>query len=151
MKNRKSIRAELRQLVSSKTSPQEMAPGRSTQLAIETLEERMMLNGTTETLVFSAGFEDVDVASGGFAAVRTTSGFTSIGGSVEVQNNPGGVGPASEGQQHLELDGLNGIFVDLTPASDSDLILQFDYSARPFVDAPQNAICLLYTSDAADE
>ena len=140
MRNRKLIRGALRQFVSSKTNLQNLGSAQPTQLAIETLEERMMLSGVNETLIFSAGFEDVAVAPGQFAQVAETSGFTATRNSVEIQHNPPGVGPASEGDQHLELDGVNGIFVDLTLENSGDLTLRFDYSARPGVSALQNTI-----------
>ena len=111
-----------------------------TQLSIETLEPRMMLSGVNETLIFEAGFEDVDVSPGRFVHVAETSGFTATGSPVEIQHNPRSVGPASEGNQHLELDRDNGIFVDLTPGNSEDLILRFDYSGRPRVSAEQNTI-----------
>ena len=93
-----------------------------TQLNVEMLEPRMMLSGTSESMVFRADFEDVEVEQGGFAFFNEVSGLTSSNGSVEVQHNHPSVGPAASGEQHLELDGVNSVFVDLAP-TENDLRL----------------------------
>ena len=139
MAKKAPFQKSLSQFFSSKTDlPQ--GNRQSLSLAVEKLEDRVMLNGDTQALIFQAGFEDANVSRGGFLAVQEVSGFTATGNAVEVQNNPGGVGPASEGRNHLELDGVNGVFVDLTPSNNQDLVLKFDYSARPKVSKTQNAI-----------
>ena len=116
------------------TSNRQEAVRAASYLAVEVLEPRMMLSGTVETLIFQADFEDVDVDKGSFAFFAEVSGLTASVRTVEVQNNPPSVGPAASGDQHLELDGVNAVFVDLTP-TDNDLRLQFEYSARPGVNA----------------
>lgn len=93
-----------------------------------------------ETQIFQAGFEDVPLAKGGFRAVDSISGFTSLNGRVEVQHNPIGVGAAPQGQQHIELDGDTGMFVELAPNYGEVLRLQFDYSPRPGVSRSFNAV-----------
>ena len=89
-------------------------------LQVECLEPRMMLNGT---VIFEAGFEDANVAAGDFDFFTSVSGFTSTRGAVEVQNNHPAVGPAAQGQRHLELDGNNEIAVDIDVASAAGLSL----------------------------
>ena len=116
------------------------AKGKPEPLEFEQLEPRMMLNGDGGEVLFSAGFEDANVPAGQIGFFQNISGFTATGGRVEVQNNVRGVGPASEGQKHLELDGVNGIFVDVVGGSVDKLLLQVDYSARPRVGANQNAV-----------
>ena len=120
-----------------------------TQLNVEMLEPRMMLSGTSESMVFRADFEDVEVEQGGFAFFNEVSGLTSSNGSVEVQHNHPSVGPAASGEQHLELDGVNSVFVDLAP-TENDLRLQFEYSARPGADADLNTIEIFYEGQLVD-
>ncbi|MEL7496446.1 MAG: putative Ig domain-containing protein [Planctomycetota bacterium] len=116
---------------------------------IERLEERQMLAGDLTT-VFQTSFEDVSVADGGFEFTRTVGGFTATAGPVEVQNNHPSVGPASNGQNHLELDGTNGIFIDIDDVPATGLILRVDYSARPGVDAEQASIEVLWNGSVVD-
>ncbi len=87
--------------------------GKPAELQIDQLEPRMMLNGDAGEVLFRAGFEDANVAAGQYAFFRNVSGFTATKQAVEIQNNHPAVGPASEGQKHLELDGKNGIFVNI--------------------------------------
>ena len=108
-----------------------------------------MLNGTVESLIFQSDFEDVDIESGGFAFFSEVSGFTSTNGNVEIQHNHPSVGPAASGNQHLELDGVNGVFVDLDPG-DNNLRLQFEYSARPGANAELNTIQIYYEGELID-
>ena len=117
------------------------------ELQIEVLEPRMMLNGDTGDLVFQANFEDADVDSGGFAFFRQISGLTATANLVEVQNNHPSVGPASEGDNHLELDGVNGVFVEIVGGSAESLLLTVDYSARPSVNAVQSSIEVYWNGD----
>ena len=49
------------------------------ELQIETLEPRMMLNGDTGEVLFRAGFENANVAAGQFAFFQEVSGFTATG------------------------------------------------------------------------
>lgn len=100
----------------------------------------MMLDGDTNELIFGANFEDVFVEPGGYAFYREVSGFTATQAPVEIQYHHPSVGPAAEGNQHLELDGINGIAVELTESLDSGLLLRFQYSPRPGVDVEQGAI-----------
>ena len=113
-------------------------------LQIETLEPRMMLNGDGGEVLFRAGFEDATVEAGQFAFFRNVSGFTATNSAVEVQNNHPAVGPASEGQKHLELDGRNGIFVNIDDISAAGLTLEVDYSARGGASVQQNEIEVLW-------
>ena len=116
----------------------------------EVLEPRMMLNGDIGGLVFEANFEDVDVEDNGFAFFQQVSGLTATNNFVEVQNNHPSVGPASEGSQHLELDGVNGVFVELVSENAQSLLLSVDYSARPGVDASQNTIEILWNGNVVE-
>ena len=108
------------------------------QFQIEKLEPRMMLNGDTGDLVFNANFEDANVPAGEFAFFRTVSGLTATTNLVEVQNNHIAVGPASQGDKLLELDGTNGVFVNISNVPSEGLILQGDYSARKGFNQTQN-------------
>ena len=107
----------------------------------------MMLNGDIGALVFQADFEDVDVRDGGFDFFREVSGLTATKSRVEVQNNAGSVGPASQGNNLLELDGTNGVFVEIENVPPQGLILQVNYSARPKVSSAQNAIEVLWNGE----
>ena len=91
-------------------------------------------------LEFQSSFEDGDIAAGEFGFVATTSGFTATGNRVEIQNNHPSVGAPSDGSNHLELDGLNGIYRDVLTVAGDRYELVFDYSPRPRVAAEQNAI-----------
>lgn len=104
-----------------------------------------MLDGTMESLIFQADFEDVDVERGSFAFFSQVSGLTATGGPVEVQNNHPAVGSAANGRQHLELDGINGVQVDLGPLA-NDLRLVFEYSPRPGVDARLNEVEIYFNN-----
>lgn len=119
-------------------------------LSVERLEDRMMLNGDVGDVVFEASFEDAAVAPGDFAFVSSVSGLTATGSPVEIQNNHPSVGPASQGQKHLELDGRNGVYVDLDFSGSNRLKLFFDYSARPGVSAEQNAISIIWNDVVID-
>ena len=119
-------------------------------LEFEQLEPRMMLNGDGGQVLFSAGFEDANVEAGQFAFFRNVSGFTATNAPVEVQNNHPAVGPASEGQKHLELDGSNGIFVDIDDVSAATLTLEVDYSPRKGVDAQTNEIEVLWNGEVVE-
>ncbi|MFK7768385.1 MAG: putative Ig domain-containing protein, partial [Mariniblastus sp.] len=116
-------------------------------LQVEKLEPRMMLNGDTGELVFQAGFEDVTVPVGEFRFFENVSGFTATVDPVEVQNNSPAVGPASEGTNLLELDGTNGVFVEISEVPAGGLLLQGDYSARRGFDALQNTIEVLWNGE----
>ena len=116
-------------------------------LQIEKLEPRMMLNGDTGDLVFQAGFEDVSVPVGEFRFFENVSGFTATGDPVEVQNNSPAVGPASQGTNLLELDGTNGVFVEISEVPAGGLLLQGDYSARRGFDSFQNTIEVLWNGN----
>ena len=115
-------------------------------LSVEKLEERMMLSGTGESSLFEADFEEVDVKQGQFAFFHNVSGLTATGSPVEIQDNHPSVGPAAQGDQHLELDGLNGVFFDLD-SNGQELRLQFEYSARPGIGAEQNAIQIIFNDE----
>ena len=118
-------------------------------LYIEMLEPRVMLNGTIVESVFSSDFEDLDVPRGGFQFFAEVSGLTATGKSVEIQNNHPSVGPANEGNNLLELDGTNGVFVDL-PGNNGPLFLEFAYSARPNVERLQNAIEVYWNGELVE-
>ena len=122
----------------------------NTALQIEQLEPRMMLNGDSCEVLFRAGFEDADVAAGQFAFFQTVSGFTATGSGVEIQNNHPAVGSASEGQRHLELDGSNGIFVDIDDIQASGLTLELDYSARGGASLQENEIEVLWNGSVVE-
>ena len=109
-------------------------------LYVEQLEPRMMLNGSTGNLVFSAGFEDAELEPGQFAFFREISGFTSTDRQVEVQNNHPSVGAAAEGAHHLELDGVSGVYVEIEGVAAESFLLNVAYSARPGVSGAQNNI-----------
>ncbi|QEG23137.1 putative Ig domain-containing protein [Mariniblastus fucicola] len=119
----------------------------TTNLQIEQLEPRMMLNGDAQEVLFSAGFEDADVGAGQYAFFNSVSGFTATKRSVEVQNNHPAVGPASEGQKHLELDGRNGIFVNIEDVQAASLSLELDYSPRAGASVAENEIEVLWQGD----
>lgn len=114
---------------------------------IEKLEPRMMLNGDPGELIFQAGFEDVTVPVGEFRFFQNVSGFTATVNPVEVQNNSPAVGPSSEGKNLLELDGTNGVFVEISEVPADGLLLQGDYSARRGFDAVQNTIEILWNGE----
>ena len=116
-------------------------------LQFDKLEPRQMLSGDAGNLVFSAGFEDVDVPSGEFRFFRSVSGFTATNNPVEVQNNFPTVGPASEGTNLLELDGTNGVFVTINDVPSDGLILHGDYSPRPRLSAFKNTIEVVWNGD----
>ena len=107
---------------------------------IEALEPRMMLNADVGDLIFQADFEDVDVEDGKFGFFREVSGLTASGVPVEVQNNVSSVGPASQGNQHLELDGISGVATNIATTGTDELLLKFDYSPRPGVSLSGNSI-----------
>jgi len=127
------------------------------QLEIETLEERMMLNGTGETLVFSAGFEDV--ASGEFTAVAETSEFTAAGNPVEVQDNVGRIGDASEDLiLQFESTGIsataNAIAIDGGTGDDtivgSDLVPVLEIQGENFVQQDSEYVLSLPTQNQGE-
>ena len=122
----------------------------NTALQIERLEPRMMLNSDNCEVLFRAGFEDADVAAGQFAFFQTVSGFTATGSGVEIQNNHPAVGSASEGQRHLELDGNNGIFVNIDDIQASGLTLELDYSARGGASLQENEIDVLWNGSVVE-
>ena len=103
----------------------------------------MLVSDITD-VVFAADFEDVEVAVGSFGHFDSVSGFSATTGPVEVQHNAPFVGPASSGDQLLELDGTNGVSVSLSDRVDDGLVLRFDYSPRPGVDADQNTVEIWY-------
>lgn len=107
----------------------------------------MMLNGDPGELIFQAGFEDVSVPVGEFRFFQNVSGFTATANPVEVQNNSPAVGPSSEGENLLELDGTNGVFVEISEVPTDGLLLQGDYSARRGFDAVQNTIEVLWNGE----
>ena len=115
-------------------------------LQIERLEDRMMLNGDTGSIIFSASFEDVEVPLGGFQFASETSGFKATRSTIELQHNHPSVGPASDGNNHVELDGTNGMFVEIDNVPDGTLLLQVDYSPRPGVDASQASVQVLWNN-----
>lgn len=95
-------------------------------------------------VVFQANFEDVDVSPGGYGFFTSVSGLTATGSPVEIQNNHPAVGPASQGVNHLELDGTNGVYVRINNVPAEGLILQGDYSPRRGVSISQNTIDVLW-------
>ena len=101
--------------------------------------------------VFFAGFEDVEVSSRRFDFFDSISGFTATGGNVEVQKNHPAVGPASEGSQHLELDGQNGIVRSIDTVEGDLYELTFDFSPRAGADAETNAIEVLWDGEVIHE
>ena len=121
------------------------------QLAYGALEPRRMLVSDVSEIVFAADFEDVDVASGAFEHVESVSGFTATSDPVEVQHDVVGVGPASSGDQHLELDGTNGISVTLDDRVNDGLVLRFDFSPRPDVRAQQNTVEIWYNGELLNQ
>ena len=123
------------------------SPHRDLHLEIEQLEPRMMLNGDLGSLVFDANFEDANVSRGEFAFFSDVSGMLATGFPVEIQNNHPSVGPASQGDKHLELDGPNGIYVDINVDDTSPLALTFDYSPRARNSTELNAIEVYWQGD----
>ena len=91
-------------------------------------------------LVFESGFEDANVARGEYTLLDSASGFFATRKTFEVQFDHPSVGPASEGNRHAELDGLNGIYRDVETNENDKFTLTLDYSARPFVNAAGNRI-----------
>ncbi len=116
----------------------------------ETLEPRRMLAGNVGDLIFQATFEDANVPVGQFRSFSSVSGLTATGDPVEVQNNFPAVGPASEGAKLLELDGTNGVFVNIANVPSSGLLLQGDYSPRRFFNAFQNTIEVLWNGTVVE-
>ena len=123
----------------------------SMQQAYAALEPRRMLVSDISDIIFSADFEDIDVASGAFQHVETVSGLTATNAPVEVQYDVPGVGPASSGNQHLELDGTNGVSVTLDDRVNDGLMLRFDFSPRPGVSAQQNTVEIWYNGELLNE
>ncbi len=113
----------------------------SVELQFEKLEPRQMLAGD---LVFQADFEDVNVPLLGYRFFSQVSGLRATGAPVEVQHHYPLVGPASQGNNLLELDGTNGVFVQIANVPSNGLLLQGDYSPRPGYDALQNRIVVLW-------
>ncbi|MEL7499509.1 MAG: putative Ig domain-containing protein [Planctomycetota bacterium] len=113
----------------------------SSQLQFEKLEPRQML---ANVVVFQANFEDVTVPEGEYRFFSSVSGFTATGFPVEVQHNDPTVGPASQGSNLLELDGTNGVFVQIDNVPNEGLVLRGDYSPRPGFNATRNAIDVLW-------
>jgi len=106
--------------------------------------------GTPQTVLF-AGFEDVEVSARRFDFFDSISGFEATGRIVEVQANHPAVGPASQGNQHIELDGQNGI-VRTVDTVEGDLYeLTFDFSPRAGGDAVTNAIEVLWDGEVIHE
>ncbi len=116
---------------------------RETPLQIERLEERQMLAGDLVT-IFQTSFEEISVEPGGFKFTQEVGGFEATGRSVELQNNHPSVGPASDGQNLLELDGVNGIAVEIDNVPPAGMILRVDYSPRPGIGATQNTVEVLW-------
>ncbi|QEG20491.1 putative Ig domain-containing protein [Mariniblastus fucicola] len=121
-----------------------------TNLQIDQLEPRMMLNGDAGEVLFQAGFEDANVSAGQFAFFQNVSGFTATARSVEIQNNHPAVGPASEGQKHLELDGKNGIFVNIDDIQAAALTVELDYSPRAGASLNENTIEVVWNGDVVE-
>ena len=91
---------------------------------------------------FEAGFEFADLPTGSYGFFTELDGFQSINPNVgvEVQNNPASVGPASEGQHHLELDGTAGVFRDVDTSDGGRFQLELDFSPRPGISPELNDI-----------
>ena len=121
-----------------------------TSLQIDQLEPRMMLNGDGAEELFRATFEDASVNVGQFAFFSTVSGFTATSQAVEIQNNHPAVGPASQGQRHLELDGQNGIFVNIDDIQAAGLTLELDYSPRAGATTAENTIDVLWDGNVIE-
>ncbi len=98
------------------------------------------IRGPLET-VFTAGFEDVAVPEGQFLLVNSTSGFTSITSApVELQNNHRLVGPAPQGNNLLELDGVNGVATTIGTTTGNEYVISFQYSPRPQTGTTGNSL-----------
>ena len=106
--------------------------------------------GTPQTVVF-AGFEDVEVSARRFDFFDSISGFEATGRVIEVQENHPAVGPASQGTQHIELDGRNGITRTINTFEDNLYELTFDFSPRAGADAATNAIEVLWDGEVIRE
>ncbi|MEM9410078.1 MAG: putative Ig domain-containing protein, partial [Planctomycetota bacterium] len=109
----------------------------------------LMTEATVETAFF-ADFEDVTVAPGEFDLFQNVSGFTATRAPIEIQNNHPAVGPAAGGNQMLELDGENGVFVDIDSSGGGSFTLTFDYSPRPGVDSLQNTVEVWWNNELVD-
>lgn len=129
--------------VAQKTRNNKTSPS----LQYDPLEPRQMLVGDICDVIFAADFEDVEVAPGNFEHVESISGFAATNAAVEVQHDVPIVGPASSGDQHLELDGTNGISVTLSDRVNDGLLLRFDFSPRPGVGAQQNTVEIWYNGE----
>ena len=136
--------AQLGQLPSKSSTQKRRRGNQDIELQFETLEPRQMLAGNVGALIFQATFEDANVPVGEFRAFGNVSGFTATGDPVEVQHNFPAVGPASQGEKLLELDGANGVFVNIADVPSSGLLLHGDYSPRRFFNSFQNTIEVLW-------
>jgi len=106
--------------------------------------------GTPQTVLF-AGFEDVEVSARRFDFFDSISGFEATGRAIEVQENHPAVGPASQGTQHIELDGQNGIVTTIDTVEGDLYELTFDFSPRAGADAATNAIEVLWDGEVIRE
>ena len=110
----------------------------------DTLDRETSTVVSQPTSILFADFEDVNVGRGQFDFFSELSGFAATGRRVEVQHNHPAVGPASTGNQHVELDGRNGIARDVATNADDLYELTFDFSPRAGADAATNAIEVLW-------
>ena len=120
-------------------------------LQYDPLEPRQMLVGDVTDVVFAADFEDVEVAFRDFELVDSVSGFTATNAPVEIQRSVPGIGPSSSGNQHLELDGINGVSTTLSDRVGDGLVLRFDYSPRPRVDAQLKTVESWYNGNLLNQ
>ena len=91
---------------------------------------------------FQAGFEFAELQPGTFDFFTELDGFQSINPNVgvEVQYDHASVGPASEGDHHLELDGTAGVFRDVDTSVTGQFQLELDFSPRPGINADLNDV-----------
>jgi len=106
--------------------------------------------GTPQVILF-ADFEDVEVGDRRFDFFDNISGFTATRRGVEVQANHPAVGPASQGSQHIELDGQNGIVRSVDTVEGDLYELTFDFSPRAGADPQTNAVEVLWDGEVIHE
>ena len=102
---------------------------------------------TATQFILDEDWESLECPPGEFRAYNNPGVFSS-NGAIEVQNNVAGVGPPSQGQKHVELDGNNEIWADLPTDPGCTYQLTFRYSPRAGIDAAQNNIRILWNGAA---